>query len=91
MERNRLGEDTFLFFEPGDELFGGYRSDLLLLGGDVVKQIGQTRQQRLLAPLVLHLVLENAFAKRLAEVQRLQHGIRIASVAKLRAKGETRC
>ena len=50
---------TIFFSEPGDEFFGGQRPDLLLLRGDRVEQVGQTRQKRLLAPLVLRAVLQN--------------------------------
>jgi hypothetical protein len=48
---------TFFFPEPGDELLGRQRSDLLLLRRDRVEEVGQARQQRLLAAFVVGTIL----------------------------------
>lgn len=47
-------------------------------------QISETRQKRLLVALVLQLVLQHLVPERLAEVERLEDGIAVASVAELR-------
>jgi len=49
-----------------------------------VEEVGETRQQCLpLLVLLLLLVLQHLLAERLAEEQRLQHGVTVAGVAKL--------
>lgn len=62
---------TFLLAQPSDELLGCDRTDFLLLSGDAVKQVCETRQQRLLGTLVAGLVLQDLVSERLAEIQRL--------------------
>lgn len=62
---------TFLLAQPSDELLGCDRTDFLLLSGDAVEQVCETRQQRLLGTLVAGLVLQDLVSERLAEVQRL--------------------
>ncbi len=79
-------EVDLLLAQPRDELLGRDRPDLLLLGGDRVEQVREAGEQRLLAALVvlvLGLELKHLLAERLAEVERLQHAVRVARVAEL--------
>lgn len=80
---NVVVELLLLFAQPGDELLGRNRADLLLLRGNAVEQIGQAGEQRLLGALVLRLVLEHFVAEGLTEVERLENGIAVACVAEL--------
>ena len=67
-----------------DELLRSDRSDFLLLRRYTVEEIGEAGQQRfLLLVLLLLFVLEDFLTERLAEEQRLQHGITVARVAEL--------
>lgn len=77
---------TFFFSQPCYKLFWRYRADFLFLRGDAVEQVGQACEQRLFRPLVLRLVLQHLVPERLAEVERLQHRVAVASVAKLKKK-----
>lgn len=76
-------ELLLLLSQPGYELFGRNRAHLLLLRGNAVEQIRQTRQQRLLGPLVLGLVLKDLLAEWLAKVEGLQHRVAVAGVPKV--------
>lgn len=73
-------ELLLLLAQPRDELLRRYRADLLLLRGNAIEEVRQAGEQRFLGPLVLGLVLEHLLAKRLAEVERLQHRVAIACV-----------
>lgn len=56
------------------------RTDLLLLRGNAIEEISKAREQRLLGPLVLGLVLEDLLAEWLAEVEGLQHRVTVAGI-----------
>ena len=56
-----------------------------------MEQVGEAREQRLLAPaLVLGLVVQHFIAEGTAEVEGLQHRVRVAGVAELQGELVTR-
>ena len=77
-------EHLILFAQFGHKLFGRQTAGLLLLRGDIVKQIGQAGEQRLLvAAFVFRLVFEHLISKRFTEVERLQNAVTVACVAEV--------
>lgn len=65
-------EFFLLLAQPGNELLGCYRADLLLLGCYTIEQVSQTGQQRFLRAFVFGLILKNLLPEWPAEVERLQ-------------------
>ena len=69
---HEIVEGVVLLTQPGDKLFRCDRTEFLLLANDVKVQIRQTAQEIFFGPFVGQTVLEHFFAKRPAEVERLQ-------------------
>ena len=64
-------------------------ADLFLLCGNVVEEVGQAGEQRLLGALVACLVFEHLLPEGSAEIQCLQHRIAVAGVAELKYKAKS--
>lgn len=62
-------ELLLLLSQSGYELFRGNRSHLLLLRGDVIKQIREACEKCFLGPLILGLVVEDLVPEWFAEIQ----------------------
>lgn len=80
---------TVLLPQAGDELLGRDDADFLLLRGDGVEEVGQACEQVLLL-LLLGFVGQHVLSKRPAEVERLEHGVTVTCVSKLRKEEEER-
>ena len=91
---------SFLLPQPRDELFRRDSAHFLLLRGDRVEEVREAGEEGLLAAvgpghgggglvgLALGLVLEDLLAEGLAEVECLDHAVRVAGVAELKEINE---
>lgn len=75
-------KEIILFSQPRDELLWWDHANLLLLRGNAVEKVCQTRQQIFLL-LLLGLVCQHVLTEWPAEVQCLEHGVTVACVSKI--------